>query len=174
MLLTGARKSNVLAMRWEDIDLSRGVWTIPADKSKSGKEMSIPLVPAAHALLMERRQASEAYAARKTRKHPKPTEVSPWVFPGRHDVGHLSSVKGHWKSLLKTAGLHNVWMHDLRRTLGSWLAAAGGSEYIIGKALGHSDPSATKVYARLHLDAVRQHMTAVTEAMITLTKKRLL
>lgn len=51
--------------------------------------------------------------------------------------------------------MNDVTIHDLRRTLGSWLAADGAGLPLIGKALGHSNPASTAIYARLNLDPVR-------------------
>jgi integrase len=55
-----------------------------------------------------------------------------------------------------TAGLPDVRLHDLRRTLGSWQAIIGSSLPIIGKSLGHKSLTATQIYARLNLDPVRE------------------
>ncbi len=57
-------------------------------------------------------------------------------------------------------------MHDLRRTLGSWQAAGGASLLIIGKSLGHRSESATRIYARLATDSVRNSVEKATVAMI--------
>jgi hypothetical protein len=57
-------------------------------------------------------------------------------------------------------------MHDLRRTLGSWQAAGGASLLIIGKSLGHRSESATRIYARLATDPVRESVEKATVAMI--------
>ena len=57
-------------------------------------------------------------------------------------------------------------MHDLRRTLGSWQAAGGTSLLIIGKSLGHRSESATRIYARLATDPVRESVEKATAAMI--------
>ena len=54
------------------------------------------------------------------------------------------------------AEVSDVRIHDLRRTLGSRLAASGYSLPLIGRALNHSQPAATAIYARLHLDPVRE------------------
>ena len=71
-----------------------------------------------------------------------------------------------WERLLVAAELEGVTMHDLRRTLGSWQAAQGSSELIIGKTLGHAAGSrATSVYARLDLDPVRESMSAAVDAI---------
>jgi integrase len=61
--------------------------------------------------------------------------------------------------------LKDVRLHDLRRTFGSWQAARGSSELLIGKSLGHRNTAATKVYARLTLDPVRQSIERATDAM---------
>jgi hypothetical protein len=59
----------------------------------------------------------------------------------------------------------DVRIHDLRRTLGSWLAASGHSLPLIGKALNHSNESTTAIYARLQLDSVREALEHNAEAM---------
>ena len=60
----------------------------------------------------------------------------------------------------------DVRIHDLRRTLGSWLAGAGFSLPMIGRALGHQSPSSTAIYARLDLDPVRVMLESNAEAML--------
>ena len=62
-------------------------------------------------------------------------------------------------------------VHDLRRTLGSWMAAAGASLPLIGKALNHSSVSTTAVYARLQLDPVRVALEANAAAMLAVVEK---
>jgi integrase len=62
-------------------------------------------------------------------------------------------------------GLMDVRLHDLRRTLGSFQAAAGASQYVIGKSLGHKSQQATAIYARLNLDPVRQSVETAIAAM---------
>ena len=61
--------------------------------------------------------------------------------------------------------MRDLHVHDLRRTLGSWLAGNGTSLPIIGKALNHKSPQATQIYARLMLGPVRDAMEAATSAM---------
>ena len=78
---------------------------------------------------------------------------SDYVFPSRSKSGHVVEPKKIWQELRAAAGLDELRMHDLRRTLGSWQASAGVSTTIIGKSLGHAAGSrATSVYARLDLD----------------------
>lgn len=93
-------------------------------------------------------------------------ENNPFVFCGRWGKSHLVNVSKPWRRIRKEAGLDDVRIHDLRRTLGSWLVAAGASLPLIGKALGHSQPSTTAIYARLQLDPVRLALEANAERML--------
>jgi hypothetical protein len=85
--------------------------------------------------------------------------TEPWVFPSKTSaVGHLVEPKIGWRQLLKDAQIEDLRMHDLRRTLGSYMAMGNQSLHIIGKALGHQSHTSTQVYARLAHDPVRQAM----------------
>jgi integrase len=143
-LYTGARKSNVLSMRWEDVDFSINEWRIP--DTKNGEPVRIPLIEEALEILRDRSWI----------KGPS----IPWVFPGHSKSGHLAQPKAAWKRILERAGLKNLRIHDLRRTLGSYQAIAGASLTIIGKSLGHKSPQSTAIYARLSNDPVRASMTS--------------
>jgi integrase len=149
-LLTGARKGALLRMRFADVDLARAVWTIPAADSKNGQPIHVPVVPDAVEIIRSR------LIAAKGREY---------VFPGRHGKGFLSDPTKPIAKVFAAAGLKDVRLHDLRRTYGSWQAANGSSELLIGKSLGHRNSAATKVYARLTLDPVRQSVERATDAM---------
>ena len=148
-LLTGARKGNVLAMQWCDLNTEQGYWRIP--DTKNDEPLTVPLVPEAVAILQARRAQQPAN--------------NPWVFPGTGRTGHLTSPKGAWKSVLKQAGLENLRIHDLRRSLGSWQARLGANLAVIGKSLGHKDLASTLIYSRLDLDPVRESVERATSAM---------
>ncbi|MEJ1372589.1 MAG: tyrosine-type recombinase/integrase [Candidatus Sedimenticola sp. (ex Thyasira tokunagai)] len=147
-LLTGARRDNVLSMRWEQVSLNRTTWTIP--DTKSGDPHTIPLIPAAVEILEARKADSD----------------DEWVFPGTGKTGHLVEPKKAWKRILDRAGIENLRIHDLRRSLGSWQAATGANLSIIGKTLAHKNVSTTAIYARLNLDPVRDSMKKATDAML--------
>jgi len=147
-LCTGARRSNLLSMRWSDLDLTSGLWTIPGASSKNGKAMVVPLIPAALAVLKARHDNG-----------------SPWVFPAHSSAGHMQDTKRQWDALLERAGLEDLRVHDLRRSLGSWAAINGASLAVIGQALGHRSVDATKVYARLTVDPVREAMERATSSL---------
>ncbi len=145
-LLTGARRANVSAMRWADIDLVAGVWRIA--KTKNGTPQTVTLSPEAVTVLESRKSDGE------------------FVFPGEGKTKHIVEPKKAWATLLKAAGIENLRIHDLRRTLGSWQARTGASLPIIGKSLNHKTHQATAIYARLDLDPVRQSVNTATAAMM--------
>lgn len=153
-LLTGARKSEVLGMKWDDLDLRQGLWRIP--DTKAGRPHTLPLPRAVVDELI---------------KLPR-LDGNPYVFVGRWGRRNLNNVSKPWRRIRKEAGLDDVRLHDLRRTLGSWLVAAGASLPLIGKALNHSQPATTAIYARLELDPVREALEANATRMLTVAGSR--
>ncbi len=146
-LLTGARRSNVLAMHWQDIHLDRAEWRLKT--TKNGEPQTVTLTAEAVEILIARQGVSAT-----------------WVFPGVGKSGHLEEPKKAWRRLLARAGLENLRIHDLRRTLGSWQAKTGASLAIVGKSLNHKSHSTTAIYARLDLDPVRESVDKATNAML--------
>lgn len=147
-LLTGARRANVLSMTWNQISFERAIWSIP--ETKNGTPQSVPLTETAVDILKRRQAAS----------------TSPFVFPGPGKSGHLTEPKKGWARILERAGLEDLRLHDLRRTLGSWQVDTGASLAVVGKTLNHKSPTTTAIYARLDVDPVRQSMEKATEAML--------
>ena len=146
-LYTGARQSNIVAMRWEDISFQQKVWRIPV--TKNGEPVIVPLIEEALALL-----------------HNRMNNSSDFVFPANTKKGYINVPRIGWYKILARAGIKNLRPHDLRRTMGSWQAITGSSLSVIGKSLGHKSQAATAIYARLHLDPVRKSMEAATAAML--------
>ena len=147
-LFTGARQANVLSMRWDQVDFNLGLWHIPITKNKESQ--TIPLTDLALQVLQER------YDNRSS------TE---WVFPSNSAVGHVVEPKVAWQSFMKRAKLTDLRMHDLRRTLGSYMAMNNQSLHIIGKVLGHKSSTATQIYSRLAFDPLKQAMEAAQASM---------
>ena len=147
-LLSGARRSNVLEMRWQDINFDRAEWRI--EETKNGTPQTVALSPEAIEILLNR----------------KPSNDAVFVFPGSGRAGHLMEPKKGWKRILERAGIDNLRIHDLRRTLGSWQAKTGASLAIIGKSLNHKNQNTTAIYARLDLDPVRDSVNKATSAMM--------
>lgn len=146
-LLTGARRSNVCSMKWQDINFERAEWRIEATKNDTPQ--TVTLSPEAIEVLQNRE-----------------SDDSEFVFPGIGKSGHLQEPRKGWERILKRAKIKDLRLHDLRRTLGSWQAKTGASLAIIGKSLNHKNQNTTAIYARLDLDPVRDSVNTATSAML--------
>jgi integrase len=152
-LFTGARKSNVLAMRREDVHFDRREWLVP--ETKNGDSLRVHLIGTVIDILKCR---AEKYGQKK------------WVFEGTGKSGHLVEPKSGWKRILERAGIKDLRIHDLRRTLGSWQAITGANSFMIGQSLGHKSAQSTAVYARLNIDPVRDSVEKATQAILKHSK----
>jgi integrase len=142
LIVTGARRTALCAMRWEDLDLDAGVWVVPAVWSKNRREMAIPLTTAAVDVLQRRLKARSR---------------SPWVWPSaKAEGGHVVNPEKPWRAFLKAAEIdRHVSLHDVRRTLGSNLAKSGAPSATISKALGHVSPQSARAYVHLDVEPAR-------------------
>jgi integrase len=141
LLLTGARRGEVLAARWNDINLATGTWNKPAAATKQKTEHQVPLSAAARALLSKLHAGANADAE--------------WLFPAR-DGGHRKDIKDAWAAICRAAEIKGARAHDLRHTYASVLASAGQSLPVIGALLGHMTPTTTARYAHLFDDPLRK------------------
>ena len=150
-LQTGLRKGELLQLKWQDIDFKRAELRIPY--TKSGRPHSLSLTETALAILRELPRSIH----------------SDWVFPG-HGTNHRKDLKRPWQRIRKRAGLDDVTIHDLRRTVGSWMAQAGVPLQVIGEVLNHRHPDVTRIYARLAEDQGRHALQAVEHKIKELEK----
>lgn len=151
-IFTGARKSNLLAMKWEDISMERGVWMVKAKESKNRRSMPIVLSSHVKGILNSRPRE----------------EGCSFVFPGREGRTneHMVEPKAGWARICKRAGLEDLHIHDLRRSLASFQIDTGTPLEVIQKTLGHESKTTTEIYARLALDPVRASLERATEEML--------
>src|SRR5262245_59514270 len=140
LLLTGARRGEVLAMKWADV--SNGTWTKPASTTKQNRDHVAPLSAPALAVLASREATRE------------PGDV--FVFAGRHGRGHRVEIKYSWRRLCRTAKLNDFRIHDLRHSFASFAINGGASLSAIGALLGHASPVTTSRYAHLADDHLRE------------------
>lgn len=146
LLLTGARKSEVLNAKWCDIDLINDIFTIPL--SKSNKIRRVPISKKLKSIL---------------ETLPK---YDTYVFPSLHTKdAPMKNFEFHWYRIRKEANLEDVRIHDLRHTYASTLVNAGVSLYVVQKLLGHSDISITQRYAHLNNDSLYD-ATSLAETLI--------
>ena len=137
-LLTGVRKGELLTLRWADVALERK--EIKLSDTKNGKNHYVPLSNAAIDILNQIPRI----------------EGNPFVIIGKNEGQHLVDIDKPWQRIRREAGLEDVRLHDLRRTVGSWLAESGNSLHLIGKVLNHSNQSTTAIYARFGQESVRE------------------
>lgn len=155
LLLTGQRRGNIASLKWSDIDFHNNIMYLA--HTKNGESQRIPLTEQAISLL-------------KAIKSKQDMSKQDWIFPSdKSKSGHIEGADGFWQNLLETAGLNNLHMHDLRRTMASYQAILGSSMNIIGKSLGHKSIQATAVYARLNLSPVRDSMQRATNEIFKLS-----
>ena len=145
LLLTGARRSEVLRATWEQFDIEAGIWTKPSAHTKQKREHRVPLSAPTRQLLAEMKVA----AAKQRRDSPA------YLFPARLGDGPIADIKSSWRAICGAADLRGVRLHDLRHSFASVLASAGLSLPVIGALLGHTQPGTTARYAHLFDDPLR-------------------
>lgn len=91
----------------------------------------------------------------------------PWVFPGPSAVGHMLQHDSGWSRILARAGLQDLRMQDLRRSLASFQIDTGTPLEVIQKTLGHGNKATTEIYARMAMDPVRASVEKAIEAMLS-------
>lgn len=139
LLFTGARKGEILGLRWEEVDFERRCLRL-AD-SKTG-EKTIPLSAPALELLSEVQRR----------------EGNPYVCYGVRKGTHFQGLHRPWARLREKAKLPGVRLHDLRHTFASFGVAIGNGLPIVGALLGHRQAATTQRYA--HLDTDPLHVAA--------------
>lgn len=148
LLFTGARKSEILGLMWNELDLERGRIVLPRGRSKTGEKV-IPLNSASLAELTDR------------------PRVSRYVFPSlTGSDGPTVGLYKSWEKVRQSLNLQGVRLHDLRHSFASFAAARGASLYVIGKALGHTQASTTQRYAHLSDDPVRRAAETVADQIL--------
>jgi integrase len=140
-MLTGARRGELVSMRWADVDLTAGVWSKPPASTKQRKAHRTPLSEAAVALLRRRQAEREGKVIR--------LRDDDHVFRGAGSKTHCNTLERDWYQIRCAAGIEDVRFHDLRHSFASVLVGEGLSLEIIGQLLGHSKPATTKRYAHL-------------------------
>lgn len=135
LLFSGARLREILHLRWENVDLERGMLFLP--DSKTGRKTIVLGAPAIAILASRPREGT-------------------YVIAGKNVDQPRTDLKNPWAAAIKLAGLPNVRIHDLRHSFASVGAGAGLGLPIVGKLLGHSQAATTERYAHLDANPVRR------------------
>lgn len=136
LVLTGARLTEILTLRWAYVDLENGVLRLP--DSKTGAKL-IYLNDAATSMLRTMPQM----------------QGNPYVIAGKKAGNRLINLQSAWRRIRARAGLEDVRIHDLRHSYASVAVGAGMSLPMIGKLLGHTQPATTARYAHLAADPMK-------------------
>lgn len=142
LLLTGARKRELLDAKWENVDLDRRVWFIPT--SKTGKSRHVPLSQPALDLI---------------RQLPR-FDKCPWLLPNPRTRKPFMDIKHPWETAREAAGLDGLRIHDLRHSAASSMINAGIDLFAVGRILGHADHQSTMRYAHLANDTLMRAVEA--------------
>lgn len=153
LMLTGARRNEVLSATWDQFDLNREV--INPDTGE-GEPSPIWVKPSAHTKQMKEHRIPISAAARQMLTEMQKTTGGDYLFPGRRKGEHLTEIKRFWASVCKTAKIKDCRIHDLRHTYASILASSGLSLPIIGALLGHTQQATTQRYSHLYDDPLRE------------------
>jgi integrase len=155
LMLTGARKTEILGLRWSEIDMGRSLLTLPPERTKAGGktgERRITLSPPALQILSARR--------------PKEVEPDDFVFPAHRGAGHIVGIRRVFAKACEAAGLEAVRVHDLRHSFASFAIADGASLFLVGKLLGHASARTTERYAHLSGDPLMDAATTIGRRLI--------
>ncbi len=146
LMLTGCRKSEILTLRWEDVDLEAGELRLP--DAKTGAR-SVAISPSARRVLAGLRRLPD----------------NPWVITGTRPGRHFRNLNSTWLVIRDRAKLNDVRIHDLRHSFASRALALGESLPMIGKLLGHRKVQTTARYAHLARDSVKASAARVAESL---------
>lgn len=147
LLFTGWRESEALTLKWEQLDTSRAIATLP--RTKTGRSMRPLGAPALELLATLPRVMG-----------------SPYVFPSPNDPAQpLREIKRVWCAVRYAADLMDCRLHDLRHTVASMAVGTGHSLYLTGALLGHANAATTQRYAHLAVDARQATADAVAGAI---------
>ncbi len=155
LLLMGLRSKELLKAKWEDIDWDMG--TLFIGLTKNGEPLLAPISDAA----MDRFKII-----------PRVSD-NPYIICGRLRGQYLRGLGEPFRRTLERAGLVNLRIHDLRRTVGSWLAQDGQSLHLIGEVLNHRDPKTTAGYAYFQTKQRRDALTGHGNRVLALTPAHL-
>ena len=148
LILTGARKQEVLKAHWQEFDVDARSWRIPM--TKSGKARHVPLSDQTLRLLAEIKRRELG---------------SPFVFPNPKTGRPYVSIFYAWDTARKNADLADVRIHDLRHTFASLLVNSGRTLYEVQKLLGHTQVKTTQRYAHLSHDTLIDASNAATKSL---------
>ena len=139
LYLTGARKNEILGLKWSEVSFERRIILLPSERAKNGFAGGIPLSAPALAILKKR-----------------PND-SGFVFPNPASAkGHIADISAAWRHITRCAGLKGVRIHDLRHNFGSTAVGLNISLRLTGAMLQHKSAQSTEIYAHVAPSAAHE------------------
>ena len=168
LLLTGARKTEILGLRWSEVEVERRSLRLPPERTKAGGtsgERRVVLSPAALTILSRRMLERDAAVAEAKAAGTTAT-ASPYGFPSSRGDGHIIGLRRPFKMAMEAAKLDDVRIHDLRHSFASFAVADKQSLFMVGKLLGHASTRTTERYAHLADDPLQDAVAAIGDRLI--------
>jgi integrase len=153
LILTGCRKSEILTLQWSHVNFQAGYLELPT--SKTGQKR-VPIGAPSLELLGSLSRL----------------DGNPYVLPGEKAGKHFIGLPRAWKRIRESADLHNVRLHDLRHSFASVGAGAGIGLVVVGKLLGHRNPSTTARYAHIADDPAKAAADRISISISNLLNAR--
>ena len=121
LLVTAQRRNEVGKMQWGHLDLTQGLWTLPAELTKSNRKHIVPLSPEACRLLASLPRLSKEF-----------------VFATRNTGGPFVDFSGGKRLFDQVAKVEGWTLHDLRRTAATQMAKLGTPPHVVERILNHT------------------------------------
>lgn len=146
-LATGLRRGELLALRWQHVNLTERVLTIV--NTKTGRDRFIPLNAIGFDVCHRLRPAREAGGGE-------------YVFPSPVDPTRpRTEIKTAWLSALREAQITDFRFHDLRHTMATRLAQATNNAFVVQHVLGHANIQTSLIYVNMQAEFLREGMDAM-------------
>jgi integrase len=159
LLFTGARLREILHLRWDQVDLERGLVVVSQHKTsrRTGTKTIVLNSPALEVLKSIERSGIHVIAGESA---------------GRPNEKPRSDLKRPWAMITKHAGLDGLRIHDLRHNFASFGVGGGTGLPIVGKLLGHTQAATTQRYSHLDSDPLRRASESIGAAIASALVER--
>lgn len=148
-LATGARKGEILGLKWTDLDFTRSTATFHA--TKNGETRTVPLSQAVIDLLKDERR--------------KRAILSEFVFPSQNGK-KPADIRTAWENTVEQVNLKNICFHSLRHTAASHLGMSGASTLEIAAILGHKTLAMVKRYSHLSVSSTARALMQMNKEIL--------
>jgi len=174
ILQLGMRKSEVLSLKWSDVQLEDSD-DFPAhinlEGTKSGRDHRLGLNEETNYIFAQLHKIRLVQKVRRDKRHRRAVgglAISRYVFPSKYDLSaHVKDFKVPWHRVRKRAGLEDVTLHDLRRTAGTIMAQNGVPLEVICSVLNHTQIETTRIYAKMGDNQITDALALVSGAVVS-------